>query len=110
MGRRGRTSSTSRGDAFDYPPGATTEAEASTFATEGDQPLGAAILAPEPHEAMLRDTALVRWRANRHSGLVVVLRGAAGRALAAGDVGRGTGVLLLALWKEQCCRLPFSQP
>lgn len=53
---------------------------------------------------MLRDTALVRWRANRHFGFVVVLRGAAGQALAAGDVGRGTGVLLLALWKAQYCR------
>lgn len=55
---------------------------------------------------MLRDTAFVRWHANPHSGLVVLRRGAAGRALATGDVGRGTGVLLFALCKAQYFRSP----
>lgn len=44
--------------AFDHPPGAATRAETAPFAAEGDQPLGAAILAPDPQEAVLQDTAL----------------------------------------------------
>ncbi len=55
------------------------------------------------------DTALVRWRAERHWVWVVVLRGSAAPSLATGNARRGISVLpgLRAHWEEQYSRLPF---